>query len=101
MKRTPNPAQIHLSNAHQAGYPLLVYNPQSYPNSPLLYPPKDLKVLVGIAHLIAWGSIMTKLSNAHPTILPTPDLVGIDHLIARGSIMIKLSNAHPTILPKF
>ncbi|WP_293111037.1 hypothetical protein, partial [Moorena sp. SIO3I6] len=65
MKPTPNPAQIHLSNAHQPGYPLLLSNPQSYPNSPLLYPPKDLRVLVGIAHLIYRGSIMIKLSNAH------------------------------------
>ncbi|NEO75567.1 hypothetical protein [Moorena sp. SIO4G3] len=71
MKPTPNRAGIYQSNAHQPGYPLLVSNPQSYRNSLLLYPPKDFWVLVGIAHLIARRSIMIKLSNAHPTIIPT------------------------------
>ncbi|WP_293111923.1 hypothetical protein [Moorena sp. SIO4G3] len=28
---------------------------------------------MGIAHLIARGSIMIKISNAHPTIIPIPD----------------------------
>ncbi|WP_287257046.1 hypothetical protein [Moorena sp. SIO4E2] len=61
--------QIHLSNAHQPGYLYPVSNPQPWPNSPKLCPPKDLRVLVGIAHLIARRSIMIFISNAHPTIL--------------------------------
>ncbi|WP_424094788.1 hypothetical protein [Moorena producens] len=70
MKPTPNPAGIHLSNAHQPGYPLPETNPQACPNSPKQCPPIAFWVLVGIAHLFDQRTILIVISNPHPTILP-------------------------------
>ncbi|WP_424094789.1 hypothetical protein [Moorena producens] len=79
MKPTPNPAGIHLSNAHQpehfVGWALLETNSQSCRNSPEQCPPTRVACRVGKACFQL--AYLPKVTGAMPTNQGTHCLLGL------------------------